>query len=257
MGTATSLMDMAGLNPRTILWTRGHMFLKQMFEKIPNSSAAEKQLGFMFVRRRDEPHNMERILTTSLKSVKRTAIRVFTEEEHKEVILEYVDENPSVVLEQLMVRLLQKFGGLKISKSTLYEFVRTRCNLTLKKPGSNLWTGRARPSTKSALTGLRPPQPPAKKRKRGSHAELTSTGTVADYYLSFLKATMDEMDKYVRVEGHYFMIKVATESYSDAALKVSRCLYISREIMGRNKIICRFKLILDTMIFSEMRARVI
>ncbi|KAL1934962.1 hypothetical protein VTP01DRAFT_4102 [Rhizomucor pusillus] len=38
-------------------------------------------------------------------------------EEHKKVILEYVDENPSVVLEQLMERLLQRFKGLKASKS--------------------------------------------------------------------------------------------------------------------------------------------
>ncbi|KAL1929638.1 hypothetical protein VTP01DRAFT_1776 [Rhizomucor pusillus] len=58
--------------------------------------------------------------------------RILTEE-HKKVILEYVDENPSVVLQQLMERLLQKFEGLEVSKSTLYEFVRTHCNLTPKK----------------------------------------------------------------------------------------------------------------------------
>ncbi|KAL1934072.1 hypothetical protein VTP01DRAFT_6254, partial [Rhizomucor pusillus] len=53
-------------------------------------------------------------------------------EEHKKVILEYVDENPSVVLEQLMERLLQRFEGLKLSKTTLYPFVKTQCNLSLK-----------------------------------------------------------------------------------------------------------------------------
>ncbi|KAL1932982.1 hypothetical protein VTP01DRAFT_8660 [Rhizomucor pusillus] len=40
---------------------------------------------------------------------------------------------------------------------------------------------------------LRLPQPPAKKRKQGGHVDLTSTGTVTGHYLSFLKATMDEM----------------------------------------------------------------
>ncbi|KAG1212532.1 hypothetical protein G6F69_003639 [Rhizopus microsporus] len=38
-------------------------------------------------------------------------------DEHKQVILEYIDENPSAVLEQVMERLLQK----------------TECNLSLKK----------------------------------------------------------------------------------------------------------------------------
>ncbi|CAO3667068.1 unnamed protein product [Rhizopus microsporus] len=54
-------------------------------------------------------------------------------EEHKQVILEYIDENPSAVLEQVMERLLQKFQDLKVSKSTVYNFVRTECNLSLKK----------------------------------------------------------------------------------------------------------------------------
>ncbi|KAG1167029.1 hypothetical protein G6F71_009625 [Rhizopus microsporus] len=54
-------------------------------------------------------------------------------DEHKQVILEYIDENPSAVLEQVMERLLQKFQDLKVSKSTVYNFVRTECNLSLKK----------------------------------------------------------------------------------------------------------------------------
>ncbi|KAG1186918.1 hypothetical protein G6F70_009591 [Rhizopus microsporus] len=54
-------------------------------------------------------------------------------DEHKQVILEYIDENPSVVLEQEMERLLQRFQDLKVSKSTVYNFVRTKCNLSLKK----------------------------------------------------------------------------------------------------------------------------
>ncbi|KAL1933277.1 hypothetical protein VTP01DRAFT_7367 [Rhizomucor pusillus] len=67
---------------------------KLMFEKVLSASAAAKQLG---------------------------------------IHVQYVDENPSVVLEQLVEQLLQRFKGLKVSKSTVYDFVRTQCNLSLKK----------------------------------------------------------------------------------------------------------------------------
>ncbi|ORE09576.1 hypothetical protein BCV72DRAFT_248065 [Rhizopus microsporus var. microsporus] len=46
-------------------------------------------------------------------------------EEHKQMTLECIDENPSAVLEQVMERLVQKFQDLKVSKSTVYNFVRT------------------------------------------------------------------------------------------------------------------------------------
>ncbi|KAL1932156.1 hypothetical protein VTP01DRAFT_9212 [Rhizomucor pusillus] len=49
---------------------------------------------------------------------------------------------------------------------------------------------------------LRLPQPPSKKRKRAGHSEAVSKGTVTGHYLSFLKATMDEMDKYIESRGY-------------------------------------------------------
>ena len=53
---------------------------------------------------------------------------------------------------------------------------------------------------------LRLPQPPAKKRKREGYVGLTSTGTVTGHYFSFLKATMDEMDQYSHMKGHYLIM---------------------------------------------------
>ncbi|KAG1378110.1 hypothetical protein G6F60_015302 [Rhizopus arrhizus] len=53
---------------------------------------------------------------------KKTGRTRILHEEHKQVILEYIDENPSAVLEQVMERLLQKFQDLKASKSTIYNF---------------------------------------------------------------------------------------------------------------------------------------
>ncbi len=53
---------------------------------------------------------------------------------------------------------------------------------------------------------LRLPQhPPIKKRKRGEDVRRVSKGTVTGHYVSFLKATMNEMDQYPHMNGHYLM----------------------------------------------------
>ncbi|OAD79209.1 hypothetical protein PHYBLDRAFT_139244 [Phycomyces blakesleeanus NRRL 1555(-)] len=44
-----------------------------------------------------------------------------------------------------------------------------------------------------------------KKRKWGDGVEHMSKGTVTGYYVSFLKATMDEMGYYPHIKGHYLM----------------------------------------------------
>ncbi|KAG1171013.1 hypothetical protein G6F71_007263 [Rhizopus microsporus] len=75
-------------------------FFKLVFEKVMSASAAAKQLGI---------HH------------KKTGRSRILRDEHKQVTLEYIDENPSVVLEQVMERLLQKFQDLKASKSTVYN----------------------------------------------------------------------------------------------------------------------------------------
>lgn len=62
---------------------------------------------------------------------------------------------------------------------------------------------------------LRLPQLPAKKRKRGGQGVLTSTGTVTGHYISFLKATMDEIDQYPHMKGHYLVIDNASIRMSD------------------------------------------
>lgn len=53
---------------------------------------------------------------------------------------------------------------------------------------------------------LRLPQPPSnKKRKREEDVGRASKGTVTGHYVSFLKATMDEMDQYPHIKGHSFV----------------------------------------------------
>ncbi|KAL1935133.1 hypothetical protein VTP01DRAFT_4273, partial [Rhizomucor pusillus] len=43
---------------------------------------------------------------------------------------------------------------------------------------------------------------PNKKRKADQESEILTTGTVTGHYISFLKETLDEMDKYPHMKGH-------------------------------------------------------
>ncbi|CEI93076.1 hypothetical protein RMCBS344292_07319 [Rhizopus microsporus] len=106
---------------------------KLMFEKVMSASATAKQLG-IHVRTAQRWAQMYKTDPDSIFiNHKKTGRSRILQEEYKQVILEYIDENPSAVLEQVMERLLQKFQDLKVSKSTIYNFVRTECNLSLKK----------------------------------------------------------------------------------------------------------------------------
>ena len=54
---------------------------------------------------------------------------------------------------------------------------------------------------------LKLPQPPSnKKRKRGDGVGQMSKGTVMEHYISFLKATMNEMDRFPYMKGHYLVM---------------------------------------------------
>ncbi|CEI87457.1 hypothetical protein RMCBS344292_01869 [Rhizopus microsporus] len=108
-------------------------FFKLMFEKFMSASAAAKQLGIHVC----TAQRWTQMYKTDLDSIfikhKKTGRPRILHEEHKQVILEYIYENPSSALEQAMEQLLQNFQDLKVSKSTVYNFVRTECNLSLKK----------------------------------------------------------------------------------------------------------------------------
>ncbi|KAL1926409.1 hypothetical protein VTP01DRAFT_5738 [Rhizomucor pusillus] len=45
-----------------------------------------------------------------------------------------------------------------------------------------------------------------RREKRGDHADSMRSGNVTGHYLSFLKATMDEMDKYPCIEDNYLVM---------------------------------------------------
>ncbi|KAG1314898.1 hypothetical protein G6F64_001108 [Rhizopus arrhizus] len=74
---------------------------------------------------------------------------------------------------------------------------------------------------------LRLPQPPSnKKRKRGDSVGQMSKGTVTGHYISFLRATMDEMDRYPHMKGHYLVMDNAPiHTSEDIAKYIESCGY--------------------------------
>ncbi|KAL1926845.1 hypothetical protein VTP01DRAFT_5491 [Rhizomucor pusillus] len=77
---------------------------------------------------------------------------------------------------------------------------------------------------------LRIPRP-NKKKKADQESEILTTGTVTGHYISFLKETLDEMDKYPHMEGHYLVMDNAPIHKSkDIAKYITyrgyRCAYL-------------------------------
>ncbi|CEG77942.1 hypothetical protein RMATCC62417_12613 [Rhizopus microsporus] len=54
-------------------------------------------------------------------------------EEHKTTVVNFIDTNPSESVVEVTEHLLKRFNDLKISRSTVYNFMRSECNLSLKK----------------------------------------------------------------------------------------------------------------------------
>ena len=54
-------------------------------------------------------------------------------EEHKTTVINFIDTNPSATVVEVTEHLSTPFHDLKVSRSTVYHFMRSECNLSLKK----------------------------------------------------------------------------------------------------------------------------
>ncbi|KAL1933497.1 hypothetical protein VTP01DRAFT_7587 [Rhizomucor pusillus] len=88
-------------------------FFKLMFEKVLSASAAAKQLGIHVRTAQGWAKQYEVNPDSIFAKCKKNGRPHILGEEHKKVILEYVDENSSVILEQFMEQPFQRFKGLK------------------------------------------------------------------------------------------------------------------------------------------------
>ncbi|ORE02893.1 hypothetical protein BCV72DRAFT_338371 [Rhizopus microsporus var. microsporus] len=107
---------------RYYLWCRKPVKLqgiKLLFDKCLSASAVAKQLGVHVhaaQRWAKQYNNNTDSIFEKHRNIGRPRLH---NEEHKKVILDCIDENPSVVLEQTMEQLRQTFIGLKVPKSTV------------------------------------------------------------------------------------------------------------------------------------------
>ncbi|KAG1521681.1 hypothetical protein G6F52_006524 [Rhizopus delemar] len=244
-------------------------FFDLKIEKCMTAAAAAKQLGI-------HPRTAYRWVSqyntcpdTIFESFKKAGRKCILTEEHKTAVINFIDVNPSATVVEVTEHLLKRFHDLKVSRSTVNNFMRCECNLSLKKadfhsvernsPAKieelcnwvckwentdmnfltncaflgesafdiNMKRSRAcsnkgtraivtRPTTRANTTsilgtisasdlitvGVKKPRP-AKKRKAEGYV---SSGTVTGHYVSFLKITLDEMDKHPHMKGYYIVM---------------------------------------------------
>ncbi|KAG1050083.1 hypothetical protein G6F43_007624 [Rhizopus delemar] len=64
---------------------------------------------------------------------KKSGRRRILGEQHKELLLNYIGENPYAVLTEMIRNLTQSFVELNVSSNTVYNFMTIQCNLSIKQ----------------------------------------------------------------------------------------------------------------------------
>ncbi|KAG0748617.1 hypothetical protein G6F62_008421 [Rhizopus arrhizus] len=108
-------------------------FFYLKIEKCMSASAAAKQLGIhiLTAQRCVSQYNVcPDGIFESCKKVRRKCILT---EEHKTTVINFIDANPSATVVKVIEHLLKRFHDLKVSRSMVYNFMRNKCNLSLKK----------------------------------------------------------------------------------------------------------------------------
>ncbi|KAG1056780.1 hypothetical protein G6F43_001349 [Rhizopus delemar] len=113
-------------------------FFKLKFEKCLSASAAAKQLGInaRTAQRWSQEYDKDPDGVFDNKK-RKTERKPALQEEHKRYLQDYIDENPTAVLDEVMDNLTRTFGGPKISKSSVYNFLTTDCSLAINRVPSH------------------------------------------------------------------------------------------------------------------------
>jgi transposase len=114
-------------------------FFHLFFNKCLSAAAAARQLGIhvrvaqRWVRRyREDPESI-------FEKKKRSGWRRILGEEHKKFLLNYIDDNPSAVVTEVIENLKQNFVDLNVSRTTVYNFMTAQCNLSIKQAQIRLY----------------------------------------------------------------------------------------------------------------------
>lgn len=81
---------------------------------------------------------MQQSPDSTFENCKQTGPKCILGEEHKAAIVDFIDANISATAVEVTEHLLKRFTDLKVSHSTVHNFMRGECNLSLKKADSIL-----------------------------------------------------------------------------------------------------------------------
>ncbi|KAI8990861.1 hypothetical protein BDF20DRAFT_804386, partial [Mycotypha africana] len=108
-------------------------FFDLKIEKCMSASAAAKQLG-IHIRTAQRWVKQYSVCPDSIfDCCNRVGRKGILTEEHKKTVTNFIDANPSASVVEVTEHLLKRFNDHKVSRSTVYNFMRSECNLSLKK----------------------------------------------------------------------------------------------------------------------------
>ncbi|CEP13237.1 hypothetical protein [Parasitella parasitica] len=109
-------------------------FFNLKIEKCMSASTAAKQLG-IHVRTAQRWVKQYNTCSDSIfEDCEKVGRKCILTEEHKATVVNFIDTNPSATVVEVTEHLLKQFTDLKVSRSTVYNFImRNECNLSLKK----------------------------------------------------------------------------------------------------------------------------
>ncbi|OAD76635.1 Homeodomain-like DNA binding domain-containing transcription factor [Phycomyces blakesleeanus NRRL 1555(-)] len=68
-----------------------------------------------------------------IESCKQIGRKCILSKDHKTAIVNFIDANPSAAVVEVVEHLFKRFSDFKVSRSTVYNFMRSECNISLKK----------------------------------------------------------------------------------------------------------------------------
>jgi transposase len=97
------------------------------------ASAAAKQLGIHTRTAYRWVSQYNTCPDSIFESCKKVGRKCILTEEHKTTVISFIDANLSATVVEVTEHLLKQFQDLKVSRSTVNNFMRRECNLSLKK----------------------------------------------------------------------------------------------------------------------------
>ncbi|KAG1408867.1 hypothetical protein G6F60_001111 [Rhizopus arrhizus] len=179
-------------------------------------------------------------------------------DEHKNYVIQWADEHTdSVVLEDMLDVLTEKFEYLQITKSGLYK-----CE---PKTGAKTTTTSPFDVVNMSVRHPRALAPSKKRKATGGTKEKESndSGTVIGHYFNFISSVLDVMDRHKQFRGHYLIMDDALiHKHEDIQKHIESrgygCLYLPPYSPELNPIeqfwsICKSKLKKEQLLDEETR----